>query len=213
MLRARWSGLALGVCAALVAAESVTQAASVTFNAVPFTGDPIDVQVTLDDVAGGAGNVQFTVEVVNAPPTGDLRGFWFDIDDDALVSGLSVSGADITSSTFNANSVNNLGGGVNLNGAGTPAPLDAGLVIGTNGTNADDIQSTMFVISHSTDSLSLANFLGQEVGVRVQSVGDRSGRGGSSKLKGTVPVPVPAAAWMGLVVLGGMGVVRKIRNR
>lgn len=99
-------------------------------------------QVTLEEVGG---DIQVTVNVVE--PFGDLRGLFFNIADDALLSGLTVNGADITSSLFGPNgSVSNLGGGNNV----TPLSFDAGVEIGTPGIGQDDIATTTFTISHES---------------------------------------------------------------
>jgi hypothetical protein len=157
----------------------------------PFTGDSAQVKLTLDD-AVQAGKVQIKVDVIPNPNIGDIQGVWLDILNDSLLSGLSVvSGLDVTQAVFGpAGTVNNLGGGNNLNGGGTPAPFDMGFQIGTPGIGSDDIQTTTFFLMHASVALDVNQFVNQDVGVRLTSVGlPGSSRNGSSKLGGTFDDP------------------------
>jgi hypothetical protein len=175
----------------------------------PFTGDPALVEVIFDDDFGGvAGTIKISAEVIASPNIGDLRGLFFHIADESLVPGLLFDGIHITDSDRDVNNVINLGGGSNLNGGGTPCLCDFGVEIGTSGIGGDDIQMTMFVLSHEEDiPLGLALFEGQHIGARVTSVGLPGGpRDGSSKLTnngGTVPEPATVGLLgLGLVVAG-----------
>ena len=205
----------------VMAMASVASAASVTVdNFTSIGSEPFKAKVTIEDVVGG--DVKFTVEVVVDNPLtdnlADLRALFIDINDESLLSGLSVTGSDVTDFDFDANSVDNLGGGAVISPAG---PYDIGVEIGTSGITPDDIQMTMFVFSHSTMDLSIDNFLGQSMGIRGMSTGLEGGsRSGSSKLTNEVPdtpdiivVPVPGAAWMGLGLLGAMTGVKTLRRR
>ncbi len=206
------------VTSGVVIAPSIftpVNAASLSFNINQFTGDNAEVKIALDDTID-PGSVKFTVEVVD--PIADIRGVWFDISDDALLSGLSILGSDITKIEIDANNVNNLGGGNNLNGGGTLAPFDIGLEIGTPGIGMDDFQMTMFTVSHDTEILTLDNFVNLDFGVRLTSVGEN--REGSSKLAAVTPpkptkptpqsVPEPRT-WLSLTLLGG--VLKLVRNK
>ena len=210
----------LSVCAVLGMA-SVASAASVTVDTFTSIGsEPFKAKVTIEDVVDG--DVKFTVEVVVndilTDNIADLRGLFIDIDDELLLSGLAVTGTDVTDFDFDADIVDNLGGGAVIAPAG---PYDIGVEIGTSGMSDDDIQMTMFVISHSTEDLSISNFVNQAIGLRGMSTGLEGGsRSGSSKIISTVPdeptlvvVPVPAAAWMGLSLLGAMGGMKTLRRR
>lgn len=179
---------------------SSASAASFSFSVNPFTGDPAKVNLTLNDTAAGTGKVQFKVDVDSSVNLADLRGVFFDIKDDSLLSGLSISGTNVTGTLFDAGKVNDLGGGNNLKGGGAARLFDIGVNIGREGIpNGDDIRSTIFTLSHSSRALDLSQFVGQSFGVRVASVGAAgSGRGGSSKLAGiapaSIPVPTPTPA-------------------
>ena len=178
-------------------------AATAEATASTFTGDALNVDLTIDD-ASDPGNLVITLEIASSDPTGDLRGFFAQVADESLLAGLSVSGSAITQATFDADAVINLGGGNNLNGGGTPCPCDLGVEIGTPGIGSDDYQSVTFTLSHSTETLTTALFDGQDFGVRVMSVGSpNGGRGGSSKLSGVVPEPSTALLLgLGLAALG-----------
>jgi hypothetical protein len=158
-------------------------------NTMSFTIDgDVSVQVTITEIAGG--DLLFTVTVLDGDLTADLQGLFFDLADDSLASGLSVTGVDATDWQFDANDVTNLGQGVNINGEvlNTYGAFDAGVQIGTQGMAKDDIQTTSFVISHATEDLTLADVALQDFAVRLTSVGAEDGaRNGSLKLGGTAP--------------------------
>jgi len=161
------------------------RAASLTFDVFDFTGDDAQARLTLDDTGGV---VKFTVN--NVTPIADIRGVFFNILDNSLLSTLSVTGPNVTDSQFGpAGTVNDLGNGANIN----PRAFDAGVEIGTQGIGRDDIRSTMFTVSSNAAPLTLAQFYNQEFGLRLTSVGNN--RNGSSKLAGTAPggpsEPVP----------------------
>lgn len=158
-------------------------------NTLSFTIDgDVSVQVTITEIDGG--DLLFQVTVLEGAFTGDLQGLFFDLADDSLADGLTVTGVDATDWQFEANDVTNLGQGVNINGEvlNTYGEFDAGVQIGTQGMAADDIQTTSFVISHSTTDLTLADVALQDFAVRLTSVGAEDGsRSGSLKPGGTAP--------------------------
>jgi len=186
---------------ALVALPLAGSAAILEATSSSFTGSALSVSIVIDDEAD-PGNLVITLEVETEDPTGDLRGFFAQVSDESLLSGLSVTSAAITDSVFDANAVINLGGGNNLNGGGTPCPCDLGLEIGSPGIGSDDIQQVTFTLSHLTESLTVDLFDGEMFGVRATSVGSPNGsRNGSSKLAGVVPEP-STALLMGLGLAG-----------
>lgn len=184
---------------AFLLASVAAQAASVQFTVTPFTGDDTEVEITLDDTSAGAGNIEIMLSVTMG--LGDLRALFFDVADDTLLSGLMITGGDVTSFSFG--DVIDTGRGGNLNGGGTPCPCDVGVALGLPGLRggSDDLQSVTLVLSHATQDLALTMFSEQLFGVRVTSVGPLDGpREGSSKLSGRAPfIPEPSTA----LLLGG----------
>ena len=199
------------VVLALVCWASTGLAGTIQGVAEPFTGSDAQVLVTLDDMVD-PGSIVITLAVQEDPHTADLRGFFLDIASDGLIGGLSIAGDDVTQAVFSASNVINLGGGNNLNGGGSPCPCDIGVEIGLPGIGmGDDIQTTVFTLSHATEDLDLSLFYEQSFGVRVTSVGLPGGsREGSSKLGGMLPVPEPST---GLLVLSGLVFLAKRPSR
>lgn len=150
------------------------QAASLTFNTNSDSswGSPIISSIKLDDGVE-AGKVQFTVQIAkNSPTIGDIRGLFFNISNDSLLSGLKIEGTNVTTTAFGAGSISKVGN-ANLNGDGGNHSFDIGVEIGENGLKGgkDDIQTTTFTLSHATQALDLSFFAQQEFGVRLTSVG------------------------------------------
>lgn len=209
--------------AAGIVALAPTNASAITMFTLEgndnFGSDPVKVKFTLEDLGD---DIKFTVDVLpedNTGNIGDLRGIFFDILDDSLLPGLSVTGADVTNQVFSANNVINLGQGANLNGDGNKN-FDAGVRFGTPGIGSDDIRSTMFILDHVSQSLDLAMFDAQTFGARLTSVGpEGSGRGGSSKIKGVPPTEPPTekvpepAAMAGLAVVALAGAIKRRQAR
>jgi hypothetical protein len=150
---------------------------SLSFNLSAVTGDLAEATITLTELDNGA--LQVDVSLLNGT-IADLQGVFINIANESLVSGLSVTGSDITDVKFAVNGVTDLGDGVNLNG--TKTTFDGGVQIGTSGIGADDIAQTTFILDHATQDLSIADFINQTFGVRLTSV--NADREGSSKLLG-----------------------------
>jgi hypothetical protein len=197
-------GSSLLVAAGVAVATSSfnpANAASMSFTATNFTGDPLQVKYTLDDTAAGAGKVQFKVEFLTDSTyknIGDIRGVFFNIKDNALLSGLQVAGlggVPITTTAHSTTGQLQSVGSANLNGDGNTHTFEYGVEIGTNGLKGgrDDFQTATFVLSHSTTALTLDQFFNQDFGLRATSVGlPGSSRNGSSKLAAiSTPAPVP----------------------
>ncbi|WAL62324.1 PEP-CTERM sorting domain-containing protein [Thermocoleostomius sinensis] len=176
----------------LLSSFSSAEAASFTFNTSNFTGANAKVSITLDDKAAGEGNIQFTVKMAaDATTIGDIRGLFFNISDDSLLSGLRATGSHVTTTAYGAGKISSVGK-ANLNGDGGNHLFDFGIEIGENGLKGgkDDIQTTTFVLSHTSRALDLSLFAQQDFGVRLTSVGTVGGsRELSSKLVGTSPLP------------------------
>ena len=194
---------------AMLASAYSAHATQTELLATPFTGNDTTVRILLDD-AGGDITVTLTVNKGLA----DLRGFFISIKDFSLFEGVDVTGGDVTD--WEKGSVINLRYGNNLNGGGTPCPCDLGVTIGTPGIGKDDIFTTTFVIDADAN-LTLDDFAGQAIGVRVTSVGVENDRGGSAKLAVTipdpiVPVPEPSTALLVAIGLGSLGFASRNRH-
>lgn len=139
------------------------------------------LQVTLTSLDDGS--VRFDL-VNTGDQLADLRGLFFDFNDPALLSSLSIAGDEVSASSFADDSVRNLGAGVNMNGAGV---FDVGVAFGSAGIGEDDIFATSFTLSSSDGPLSLAAFANVEFGVRFTSVGFEGDREDSLKLVALSP--------------------------
>lgn len=153
----------------------------------------VNVEITITELADGT--LRFDINVLDTTGSiGDLRGVFFDLADDSLTYGMSVTGTDVTDEMYKIDGVSNTGGGNNVNGdiVNEYGKFDVGVEIGTQGISNDDIQSTSFILSHDTESLSLADLELQDMAIRLTSVGDPDGaRNGSLKLGGEVPEAQP----------------------
>jgi hypothetical protein len=202
------STLAIAGLTAFSATLAPAQAASLTIDTQPFTGSPASTKITLDDQAAGAGKIRFKADVSGIA---DLRGLFFNVSDDSLLSGLQISGLQYLDATskvisvadqdvsyaFKANSITSVGSKSNtLQGDGNTHLFDAGVEIGKEGIGkGDDFRSAWFNLSLSDtflksqagskfkNGLQLSYFSNQDFGVRLMSVG--ADRNGSSKLAGT----------------------------
>ncbi len=157
---------------------------SITFVIPGVQGSP-SVQVLAVE-SGGA--IEFTVEVLTtaAGATADLRGLFFDVDDDTKLAGLAAFGADV--SDFDTENVINLGSGANMEGAASP--FDVGVEFGAAGIGVGkgDIQLTSFLLSNAAGDLTLDDIAHVEFGARITSVGVPGGpRKDSAKLVTIAP--------------------------
>lgn len=155
----------------------------------------VNVSITITEVDG---DLRFDLSVLDDTGfIGDLNAVFFDILDESLLGGLTVTGADENGVVFKADSVTKVDNFTNMNGEviKDSGKFDGGIQFGTQGIGADDIRETSFVLSHDTAALTLDLFAQQDFGVRLTSVGVEGGsRDGSLKLGGTSPeVPDVAA--------------------
>lgn len=138
------------------------------------------VWVTITEASNGA--LSFTITQENGV-IGDLRGVFFDVADESLLSTLKVN-ANSSDIRIGDDLIRDLGDGSNMNGlTGSDKGYDVGIEIGTAGIGKDDIQGYTFTLSSTARNLTLADFSQVDFGVRLTSVGMISGkRVDSSKL-------------------------------
>lgn len=153
-----------------------------------ITGE-VNVQITITEMTDGT--LQFDVTVLDETGSiGDLNALYFDISDNSLVDGLTVTGDDVTGSAFKVDGVTKVDSFTNMNGEVVKdlGKFDGGVQFGTQGIGTDDIRSTSFILSSDAGALTLDNFSLMDFGVRLTSVGAEDGsRDGSLKLGGTAP--------------------------
>ena len=199
MLKQRSLLAALFGFAVLVVAPAA-MALSIEAVATPFEGDDTEVKIVLTE---SGGDIIVTLDVVKNHA--DLRAVYFNIADDSLLDGISVTGDDVTDFETHTS---NLGPGTNLVGTGNPCPCDFGVELGIQGSGGeqgrgpDYIESTSFVISHNTLDLLIEQFAEQVAGIRATGVGPEVCFDGSAKLSLTLPVAVPEPASALLVGIG-----------
>lgn len=153
----------------------------------------VNVQITVTEM--GDGTLKFDIAVLDDTGSiGDLNGIFFDLADDSITDGLSVTGDDVTETAFKADGVTKVDSYVNMNGEVVKeyGKFDAGIQFGTAGIGTDDIRETSFILSSDTGDLSLTDIAEQDFGLRLTSVGEEGGsRDGSLKLGGTAPEEDP----------------------
>ncbi|PUB19215.1 hypothetical protein [Yoonia sediminilitoris] len=155
--------------------------ASLTF---AFT-DTVGVSITVTEQYNGT--LLFALDVDDSAGTAaDLNAWYFDLADDSLASGLTVSGADVTDDNFEANKVTKIDAFTNMNGEVVKeyGKFDGGVQFG----HPASPPSTSFVPGHDTVALTLNDILAQDFGISLPSVGELDGaRQDSMKLGGTAP--------------------------
>lgn len=204
----RWRLLAtLPAALFVMLAQAAPANASISGDMNEFTGSDMIGRAMFEQVGNDIKVTLTTVQEPGHPNTGDWGAFWFNINDDALLAGMTVVGADITAYDFSGG-VGSVGSSNNnLNGGGSPGLMDAGIAFGQPGGSGGLLDMTMFTLSHPS-GLTLSLFNNQTIAGRLQSVGHAPcGGGGSSKIVGAVEpgdgdVPEPASlALMGVASL------------
>lgn len=138
------------------------------------------VWVTITENADGTLSFQITQE---GGIVGDLRGLFFDVADESILSSLKVI-AGSQDIRIGDDSIKDLGDGANMNGLlGGDKGYDIGIEIGTTGIGADDVRSYNFTLDSTARDLTLKDFSNVDFAVRLTSVGVLQGsRADSSKL-------------------------------
>lgn len=152
-----------------------------------MTDGSLEIGITVTETSEG---LKFDITVLDDTGViGDLNGLFFDLADDSILSDLSVEGLDLTGDVMKADGVTKVDGYNNVNGevAKDAGKFDIGVQFGTQGIGEDDIQSTSFLLSTSSDTpLTIDDIMNQDFAVRLTSVGDADGdRDGSVKIGGT----------------------------
>jgi Ca2+-binding RTX toxin-like protein len=145
-------------------------------------GNPA-VAVTVTE--GGDGTLRFSVTVEpNGKNVADLRGLFFQVENEALASSLTAKGGWVTGFKGAEDAIDNLGGGVNAQGVKT-GPFDFGLSFGTSGIGKDDVRQAEFTLASGKGPIGLDLLDGMDFAARLTSFGAEGGsRGGSLKLVG-----------------------------
>lgn len=219
--------LTTAAIAAVMLCLTVSAQAVTTFNVTNVGTDAQNllVKVTISEIAGSLSSVNVKLEVED-PYFADLRGAFFHVSNEALLSGLVITGDDVTDTKIRANRVNDLGQGANIKGQvqNLFGKFDVGVEFGTPGIGNDDIGTTTFNISHGSLDITEDMFANLAFGVRATSVGvEADCRDESSKLAGYVPeppvviggpnpVPEPATAALGLMGLAGLAAASRRRR-
>jgi hypothetical protein len=173
--------------------------AATTFLLEEFTGADTRVEVSMDEDSSGGIDVSLRVITEDGNLPGDIEGFFFNISDKEILKLLQISGDRVgnSASGFYQDSkwiqISSVTKGDEPNDASaeiSPREYDFGIGIGPQGWANDPVLATSFKISRSDGvALSLDSFTGQNMGVRMQSVGDNQEE--SSKLNGVVNVGPP----------------------
>ncbi|MXQ10803.1 calcium-binding protein [Microvirga makkahensis] len=139
------------------------------------------------------GNLNFRVRVIDVISSSadvadiaDIRGLFFHVSDETLLSSLKVSGPDVTTYVSSADRVMTVEKDATMEGevGKSAGPFDVGIAFGTSGSGKDDIRETSFTLSAS-EPLGLEFVLQQHFGLRLTSVSNNGeGRDLSLKLVG-----------------------------
>lgn len=145
-------------------------------------GNP-GVAVNVTETGEGSLLFKLTVEP-NGKNVADLRGLFFQIDNEDLAKTLSAKGEWVSSFKGAEDEISNLGGGVNTEGVKT-GPFDFGLSFGTSGIGKDDVREASFTLFSSKGPIGLDLLENMDFAARLTSFGAEGGkRDGSLKLIG-----------------------------
>jgi hypothetical protein len=197
-----------------------TNAASINFNIVNYTGDPAKVAFNLKEIGN---ELKVSVDIVR-PLTvnGDMQWVFFDLADDNMLSHLKVKNLYVNNATnvtkatptslVKADKVSIVG---KLENKSAPKNFDYGIEISKPGSATGSVSSATFTLYMASgapqSNVDIDWFASQDFGARLQSTGTK--KEGSSKLQGLAPtaaVPEPLTM-MGAGAAVGFGIVFKKR--
>ncbi len=125
----------------------------------------LDLLIHVEEAADGS--LHFSYEVDGKT---ELRGLFFDFNNDAVIDNLVVSGSTVTNQQVGNEAVSNLKDGNNMQG--TKENFDVGMTFGTSGKGKDLTTSGEFVLSASDGTpLTLDDIANVTFGARFSSVG------------------------------------------
>ncbi|NKC32974.1 cellulose binding domain-containing protein [Falsiroseomonas selenitidurans] len=145
-------------------------------------GNPV-VAVQVTEAEGGV--LHFTLVVQpEGKNVADLRGLFFQIDDEKMAQSLSAEGDWVTGFAGGEDKISKLSGGVTVEGVKS-GPFDFGLSFGTSGIGKDDVREASFTLSSSKGPIGLDLLEDMDFAARLTSFGAEGGkREGSLKLVG-----------------------------
>lgn len=150
---------------------------SITFTLPSKTGAPL-ATITVVEVNG---TLQFDMALTNPTRSSDIRGLFFNLNDDAKMAGLHFAGDGGAITDFATGNVIDLGNGANMLGAASP--FDVGFEFGTMGTK-DIIQHTSFTLLNTAGNLTLDDIAHAMIGAKIDGSG---GPGGWAKPTVVIP--------------------------
>lgn len=136
---------------------------------ISFTmdGSKNDPSLLINVVELENGTLEFTYLVQG---NSELKGLFFDFNNDAEIENLSVSGSQITNQQVGDEAVVNLKDGNNMQGRGEN--FDIGMTFGTSGKGQDQTSAGTFVLSSSSyNTLTLDDIANVTFGARFSSKG------------------------------------------
>ena len=201
----RVSFLTRALAVVLVATvASVASAVTVGFERIEPGNAPENVasQFSAEVTDAGAGLVSFKFS--NAGPIASyIADIYWDFD------GSLLTGFDTIAPDWNEPATpGNLPGG-NMVGFSADLSVDADPPPARNGIHPGEMATFILTTGGTFDAIVAALTDGSlRLGLHVQGIGSK----GESDGFVSVPVPLPTAAWMGIALLGGLGVAKKTRR-
>lgn len=137
--------------------------------AIPSKSGSPTTQVKVTEVNGA---LFFELTMLAPGKSIDLRGLFFNINDDSKLAGLYHSGSGGKVTDFDTVNVIDLGNGANMSGAAPP--FDVGLEFGTSGTK-DIITTASFTLDNTAHNLTLDDIAHTLFGAKIDGVGGPKG--------------------------------------